>query len=77
MFETTSRLAENVATNVSRRRFLGSLGRWAGATALAVGGMLAFGDKARADSFCGPGQKLCGRCGCLTASKCPSFCNGR
>jgi hypothetical protein len=40
MFEKTSRLAEKLATSVSRRDFLGSLGRWAGATALAVAGVI-------------------------------------
>jgi hypothetical protein len=41
MFEQTSRLAEKVAASVSRRRFLGSLGGWAGATAMAVAGLAA------------------------------------
>jgi hypothetical protein len=49
MFEKTSRLAEKLATSVSRRAFLGSLGRWAGATALAVAGVLTAHGLARAD----------------------------
>jgi hypothetical protein len=50
MFEKTSRLAERLATSVSRRRFLGSAGRWAGATALALGGVLTTAGSARADN---------------------------
>jgi hypothetical protein len=49
MFEKTSRLAEQVATSVSRRGFLGSLGGWAAMAALGVAGVLASGS-ARADS---------------------------
>jgi hypothetical protein len=49
MFEKTSRLAEQVATSVSRRGFLGSLGGWAATAALGVAGVLASGS-ARADS---------------------------
>jgi hypothetical protein len=48
MFEKTSRLAEKLATQVSRRRFLGSLGRWAGATALGLAGVLTASGTARA-----------------------------
>jgi len=48
MFEKTSSLAEKLVTNVSRRRFLDSLGRWAGATALGVAGLLIAGGKVRA-----------------------------
>jgi len=48
MFETTSRLAEKAATGVSRRAFLGSLGRFAGAAALAVAGMLTTAGAVRA-----------------------------
>ena len=40
MFEKTSRLAEKLAISVSRRGFLDSVGRWAGATALAMAGVL-------------------------------------
>ncbi len=40
MFDQIGRVAEQVATSVSRRRFLGSVGRWAGATALALAGFL-------------------------------------
>jgi hypothetical protein len=51
MFEKTSRLAEKLATNVSRRHFLGALGRWAGTSALAVAGILTSAGPARADTF--------------------------
>jgi hypothetical protein len=40
MFEKTSRLAEQVATSVSRRGFLDSLGGWAATAALGVAGVL-------------------------------------
>src|SRR5712692_8626616 len=50
MFEKTSKLAEKVASNLSRRHFLGSVGRWAGATALAMAGVLATAGSARAGS---------------------------
>ena len=55
MIEQTSRLAERVAAGVSRRQFFGTLGRWAGATALAMGGVLATASSARAD----PHDKTC------------------
>jgi hypothetical protein len=50
MFEKTSKLAEKVASSLSRRHFLGSLGRWAGATALAMAGVLTYAGTARAGS---------------------------
>jgi hypothetical protein len=43
MFEKTSRLAEQVATSVSRRGFLDSLGGWVATAALGVAGVLAGG----------------------------------
>jgi hypothetical protein len=69
MFETTSRLAEKAATSVSRRRFLGSLGRLAGATALAVAGTLAFGGAAQA-SGCPRGTSYDRLCGCIRYGNC-------
>ncbi len=51
MFETTSTIAEKLATRVSRRGFLGSLGRWAGATAFGLAGVLTTAGTARADSY--------------------------
>ena len=48
MFEKTSKLAEKVASSLSRRHFLGSLGRWAGATALAMAGVVTTASLARA-----------------------------
>ncbi len=50
MFETTSRIAEKLATGVSRRGFLGSVSRWAGATALTMAGVLTTAGSARAAS---------------------------
>lgn len=50
MFEKTNRLAEKLATSVSRRGFLGSAGRWAGATALAIAGVMSTAGFARANN---------------------------
>jgi len=50
MFEQTSRLAQKLATSVSRRGFLGALGGWAAAAALDLAGFLADAGAARADS---------------------------
>jgi len=55
MFDKVSLAAEKLATNVSRRDFLGRLGRGALATAGVLGTMLAFGSETRAGS-CPPGQ---------------------
>jgi hypothetical protein len=49
MLEKASRLAESVAASVSRRGFLGVMGRWAAAAALGVAGALAGAGRARAD----------------------------
>jgi hypothetical protein len=49
MFEKTRRLAEQVASSVSRRGFLGSLGGWAATAALGVAGVLATVGTARAN----------------------------
>jgi hypothetical protein len=66
MFEKASRLAEQVATSVSRRGFLGSLGGWAATVALGVAGVLA-GGSARADN----GGKCCMYlCACTSAGCC-------
>jgi hypothetical protein len=48
MFDKVSLSAEKLATNVSRRAFLGLLGQGALATAGVVGAMLAFGGEAKA-----------------------------
>jgi len=50
MFDRISEAAEKLATNVSRRGFLGSVGRWSGATALAMAGVLTSAGTTRADS---------------------------
>jgi len=50
MFENTSKLAEKVASNLSRRHFLGTVGQWAGATALAMAGVVTTAGMARAAS---------------------------
>jgi hypothetical protein len=57
MFEKASRIAEKLATGVSRRGFLRSFGRWAGAAALGLAGVLTTAGTARADSSacCGYG----------------------
>ena len=48
MFDKFSEAAEKLATGVSRRGFLGSVGRWAGATALGLAGVLTTAGAARA-----------------------------
>ncbi len=48
MLDRLNDAAERLATNVSRRHFLGSLGRWAAATALAMAGVLSTTGTARA-----------------------------
>ena len=48
MFNKIRQAAEKMATNVSRRHFLGSLGRWAGAVALGMAGLLVPGKEAQA-----------------------------
>jgi hypothetical protein len=55
MFERVSQVAEALATGMSRRGFLGSFGRWAGATALAMAGVLSTTGTAQA----GPGKTCC------------------
>jgi hypothetical protein len=69
MFERTTRLAEKIATCVSRRHFLGSLGRWAGATALAMAGVLTTAGTARATwkhTCCYYGNIITSYCLCTT-----------
>ena len=48
MFDKLSQAAEQLATNVSRRQFLGRFGGGALALATAVGGLLALPDVAEA-----------------------------
>ncbi len=70
MFEQTSRLAEKLATGVSRRGFLGSVGRWAGATALAMAGVLTTAGSARANN-CPPGTR---KANCNRFNRAPICC---
>lgn len=58
MLEKFNQLAEQAATNVSRRSFLGRLGRGAMAAAAAAGGLLAFGAGAQAGRA-GRGARAC------------------
>ncbi len=48
MFDNIGRVAEQVATSVSRRGFLGSLGSWAAAAATMLAGVLTTTASARA-----------------------------
>ena len=57
MLEKISQLAEQAATKVSRRRFLGRLGKGAGITAAALGGLLVHGSQAWAGR--GKGVRMC------------------
>jgi hypothetical protein len=80
MFDKVSQAAEKVATNVSRRAFLGRLGKGALATAGVLGGMLAFAGEAKAfqcgGQWCNFGQICCCR-RCVVpyrGFRCPSPC---
>ncbi len=57
MLDKLGQAAERVVNSVSRRAFFGSLGRWAGATALAVAGVLV----APGTALAGDGRTCC-RC---------------
>jgi hypothetical protein len=61
MFDRVSEAAEKLATNVSRRAFLGGLGKGALALAGAMGTMLAFPGMVHASSgcFCPNGGSPC------------------
>jgi hypothetical protein len=48
MFDKVSQAAEKLATGMSRRGFLGSVGRWAGAVALGLAGVLTTAGSTRA-----------------------------
>ena len=63
MFEKFSQLAEQAATNVSRRQFLGQVGRGAMTVAAVVGGLLALPNVAQAG-----GGRACS--GPLTSAEC-------
>jgi hypothetical protein len=80
MFDKVSQAAEKLATGVSRRGFLGSVGRWAGATALGLAGVLTTAGAARADKplrtccfYLIPGTKFgCGSRACVKPGEpCP------
>ncbi len=79
MFEKTSELAERVATSVSRRHFLGALGKWAGATATGLAALLTAGSARAGEqvtccrywtSFSGSGVE-CGRACVALGAPCP------
>jgi hypothetical protein len=53
MLEKIGRIAERAATNVSRRQFLGCVGRGAMALAAAAGGLLAVAAEAQGATVCG------------------------
>jgi hypothetical protein len=73
MFDRVTQAAEKLATNVSRRAFLGRLGQGALAVVGVAAGMLAFGGEARAAKClrvaCAPGLRSCGPGTC-----CPANC---
>ena len=64
MFETLSQIAEQTATNASRRQFLGELGRAAAVAAGVLGGLLLAPRQARAGGRSGgpKGPNKCVRC---------------
>ena len=64
MRESVSRAAEQAATNVSRREFVGRLGRTAAGLAAVLGGLLLFPGDANAakhckGQICPPGYPYC------------------
>ena len=63
MFDRVSQSAEKLATNVSRRGFMGGLGKGALALAGAMGAMLAL-----------PGLVQAGNCYCISDNGSLSFC---
>jgi hypothetical protein len=80
MFEKTSRLAEQVASSVSRREILGSFGRWAATAALGVAGVLTGAGTARADRGGKTHNYWCCYYGahttCAIGKGCPPTCCG-
>jgi hypothetical protein len=78
MFERIGSLAERVATDVSRRAFLGRLGQSALGLAAVIGGALALPRKAHAVDQCclkisASGcvfYKVGGRCNCFNPTSC-------
>jgi len=70
MFEKVSTAAEQVATNLSRRNFLGKLGQGALTLAGVVGGMLAL----PSDAHAGGGFCCCGGRCFKRKGGCPSPC---
>lgn len=70
MFDKVGQFAEQMATNVSRRQFLGWFGRSALAIAAGLGGLLAFPALSRADKLvCGAGSSP-GCIGLVEGSNC-------
>jgi hypothetical protein len=59
MFDNVSQVAEKLATNVSRRAFLGRLGQGAVVLAGAMGAMLAFPGLGQAHGCSGPCCRVC------------------
>jgi hypothetical protein len=78
MFERVGSLAERVATNVSRRAFLGRLGQGALGLAAVIGGVLALPSQAQAADQCCLKitvsgcvfYKVGGRCNCFNPTSC-------
>ncbi len=79
MFDKVSQAAEKLATNVSRRAFLGGLGEGALTVAGVVGGMLAFGSVAWADppyNPCPDPYHFCDLCNaCILGGANGALCN--
>jgi hypothetical protein len=71
MLEKINQLAEQAATNVSRRQFLNRLGRGAMFTATVVGGLLALPGQAHAAAVCTP-DSATGCVGKVEGQYCPA-----
>jgi hypothetical protein len=73
MFDKLGQAAEKLATHVSRRAFLGRLGKGALVAASVLGSVLAFGGKAQAVP-CPPPSRRCGLNCCPAGTYC-CYCN--
>jgi hypothetical protein len=69
MFEKVNQAAEKLATDVSRRAFLGRLGKGALGAAAVLAGLLAFPKVARAG--CPPGSRWCPPLHTCVTYRCP------
>ena len=65
MWEKFNQIAEHAAIDVSRRQFLGRVGRGALMAAGALGALMVFPSDALAGRRCPEGYHYCRHCGCI------------